>query len=42
MHNIISVTSENIDKEHICCTLSGDEAENKKQWMKAQFRAIPQ
>ncbi len=38
MHNIISITSENIDKEHICCALSGDEAENKKQWMKAQFQ----
>lgn len=37
MIDIISVTSENIDKEHICCALSGDEAQSKKQWMKQQF-----
>ncbi len=38
MIDILSITANNIDKEHICCALSGDVAHSKKQWMKEQFK----
>lgn len=34
----IRITEENIDKEHICCAMSGKQSEVKKQWMKERFR----
>lgn len=34
----IRITEENIDKEHICCAMSGKQDEAKKQWMKERFR----
>ena len=34
----IRITEENIDKEHICCAMSGKQSEAKKQWMKERFR----
>lgn len=30
---LIKLTHENIEKEHICCALSGAEAETKKSWL---------
>ena len=30
---LIKLTHGNIEKEHICCALSGDEAETKKAWL---------
>lgn len=37
MNDYINVDITNIDKEHICCALSGKEADTKKAWMKQQF-----
>ena len=37
MDNYIRVDEQNIDTEHICCALSGNEANTKKEWMKKQF-----
>ena len=41
MDNIITVTAENIDREHICCAISGKKGEtcvsSKKAWMKERF-----
>lgn len=37
MSEYIRVDETNIDKEHICCALSGNEANVKKVWMKQQF-----
>lgn len=39
---IISISSENIDSEHICCAIGNDKpnqarAHSKKEWMKARF-----
>lgn len=38
---IITVTSDNIDKEHICCAISDKKGENrvssKKAWLKERF-----
>ena len=34
----ITLTEKNIDKEHICCAMSGKQSEAKKQWMKERFR----
>ncbi len=31
------INAANIDKEHICCAISGKEANTKKAWMKKQF-----
>ena len=31
------ITKENIDKEHICCAMSGKQSALKKQWMKERF-----
>lgn len=31
------VTKENIDKEHICCAMSGKQSLTKKEWLKERF-----
>lgn len=33
----IRITKDNIDKEHICCAMSGKQSLAKKQWMKERF-----
>lgn len=33
----IHVTEENIDKEHICCAMSGKQSLAKKEWLKQRF-----
>lgn len=33
----IRITAENIDKEHICCAMSGKQSIAKKEWLKARF-----
>ncbi len=33
----IRITQENIDKEHICCAMSGKQSLAKKEWMKQRF-----
>ena len=33
----IHITKENIDKEHICCAMSGKQSLAKKEWMKQRF-----
>ena len=33
----IRVTRENIDKEHICCAMSGKQSLAKKEWLKQRF-----
>lgn len=33
----IRITEENIDKEHICCAMSGKQSVAKKEWMKQRF-----
>lgn len=35
--NYIRITKENIDKEHICCAMSGKQSLLKKEWMKQRF-----
>ena len=35
--NYIRITKENIDKEHICCAMSGKQSLAKKEWMKQRF-----
>lgn len=35
--NYIRITEENIDKEHICCTMSGKQSLVKKEWLKRRF-----
>lgn len=35
--NYIRITKENIDKEHICCAMSGKQSNPKKEWMKQRF-----
>ena len=35
--NYIRITKENIDKEHICCAMSGKQGLAKKEWMKQRF-----
>ncbi len=35
--NYIRITRENIDKEHICCAMSGKQALAKKEWMKQRL-----
>lgn len=37
MSTYIRVDVQNIDQEHICCALSGDDANVKKEWLKQQF-----
>ena len=33
----IRITKENIDKEHICCAMSGQQSLAKKEWLKQRF-----
>ena len=33
----IQITKENIDKEHICCAMSGKQCLAKKEWLKQRF-----
>ena len=33
----IRITKENIDKEHICCAMSGKQSLAKKEWLKQRF-----
>ncbi len=33
----IRITKDNIDKEHICCAMSGKQSVVKKEWMKQRF-----
>lgn len=33
----IRITNENIDKEHICCAMSGRQSLAKKEWLKQRF-----
>ena len=33
----IRITKENIDKEHICCAMSGKNSIVKKEWLKQRF-----
>ena len=35
--NYIHITKENVDKEHICCAMSGKQSLVKKEWMKKLF-----
>lgn len=35
--NYIRVTKENIEKEHICCAMSGKQSLAKKEWLKQRF-----
>ena len=35
--NYIRVTKENIEKEHICCAMSGKQSLAKKEWMRQRF-----
>lgn len=35
--NYIKITKENIDKEHICCAMSGKQSLAKKEWLKGRF-----
>ena len=37
MMTFVNVTKENLEEEHICCALSGAEAQCKKEWMKARL-----
>ena len=34
---IIRITRDNIDKEHICCAMSGKQSLAKKEWLKQRF-----
>ena len=34
---IIRITKDNIDKEHICCAMSGKQSLAKKEWLKQRF-----
>lgn len=35
--NYIHITKENIDKEHICCAMSGKQNLAKKEWLKKRL-----
>ena len=35
--NYIQITKENIDKEHICCAMSGKQSVAKKEWLRQRF-----
>ena len=35
--NYIRITKENIDREHICCAMSGKQSVAKKEWLKQRF-----
>ncbi|MDO4501243.1 MAG: YoaP domain-containing protein [Erysipelotrichaceae bacterium] len=36
--NYIKITKDNIDKEHICCAMSGSQSLAKKEWLKERFK----
>ena len=36
--NYIRITDENIEKEHICCAMSGKQGVIKKEWLKQRFK----
>ena len=35
--NYIHITKENIDREHLCCAMSGKQSLAKKEWLKQRF-----
>ena len=35
--NYIRITKENIDREHICCAMSGKQSLAKKEWLKQRL-----
>ena len=35
--NYIHITKENLDKEHICCAMSGKQSLTKKEWLRQRF-----
>lgn len=35
--NHLKITKNNIDKEHICCAMSGKQSLVKKEWLKKRF-----
>ena len=35
--NYIRITNDNIEKEHICCAMSGKQSLTKKEWLKQRF-----
>lgn len=35
--NYIRITKENIDREHICCAMSGKQSLTKKEWLKQRL-----
>lgn len=35
--NYLKITKNNIDKEHICCAMSGKQSLVKKEWLKKRF-----
>ena len=35
--NYIRITKDNIDKEHICCAMSGKQSVAKKEWLRQRF-----
>lgn len=35
--NYIRITRDNIDREHICCAMSGKQSLAKKEWLKQRF-----
>ena len=38
--NYIRITKENIDKEHICCAMSGKQSVAKKEWLRQRFGRV--
>ena len=36
----IRITDDNIEKEHICCAMSGKQGVIKKEWLKQRFKAV--
>ena len=35
--NYLRITKENMDKEHICCAMSGKQSVAKKEWLRQRF-----
>ena len=35
--NYIRITKDNIDKEHVCCAMSGKQSVAKKEWLRQRF-----
>ena len=35
--NYLRITKDNIDREHICCAMSGKQSLAKKEWLKQRF-----